>query len=90
MLVKCSARVLAVQVFSSPIPCANFFGYMREHYSLDRLIEYGTEPFAGRKRQRYRTTCLLLLAEVREQLCLALLQLSYLSFQTPEFAVDFG
>jgi hypothetical protein len=22
----------------------NFFRYMREHYSLDRLIEYGTEP----------------------------------------------
>lgn len=24
----------------------NFFRYMREHYSLDRLIEYGTEPIA--------------------------------------------
>ena len=22
----------------------NFFRYMREHYSSDRLIEYGTEP----------------------------------------------
>ena len=22
----------------------NFFRYMREHYGLDRLIEYGTEP----------------------------------------------
>ena len=22
----------------------NFFRYMREHYSLDRLMEYGTEP----------------------------------------------
>jgi len=25
----------------------NFFRYMREHYSLDRLIEYGTEPVPG-------------------------------------------
>ena len=22
----------------------NFFRYMREHFGLDRLIEYGTEP----------------------------------------------
>jgi transposase-like protein len=24
----------------------NFYKYMREHYSLDRLVEYGTEPLA--------------------------------------------
>src|ERR1035441_5817279 len=34
---------LAVSLFAR---CSqeNFFRYMREHYSLDRLIEYGTEP----------------------------------------------
>lgn len=34
---------LAVSLFA-PWNQENFFRYMREHYGLDRLIEYGTEP----------------------------------------------
>jgi hypothetical protein len=35
--------VLAVSLFARWSQ-ENFFRYMREHYSLDRLVEYGTEP----------------------------------------------
>jgi len=35
--------VLAVSMFARWAQ-ENFYKYMREHYSLDRLVEYGTEP----------------------------------------------
>jgi hypothetical protein len=40
---QAATTTLAVSLFARWSQ-ENFFRYMREHYSLDRLIEYGTEP----------------------------------------------